>query len=127
MSRIVDEERPGLVRRASDLRVYRLAFSVSLAIHAATLEFPKIEQYALGDQMRRASKSICANLAEGFAKQAKSSVEFHRYISISIGSAAEMLVWIEYALALRYITPAQAEEWADHYDHILKMLQKLKS
>jgi four helix bundle protein len=52
-----------------DLEVFQRAYRVSLEIHEQSLRFPKIEQYALADQVRRASKSICANIAEGFAKQ----------------------------------------------------------
>ncbi|WP_263498206.1 four helix bundle protein [Mesorhizobium sp. CA13] len=58
----------GYIKRARDLDVYRRAYAVSLDVHKATLVFPKMEQYALADQMRRSSKAICANLAEGFAK-----------------------------------------------------------
>ena len=60
---------PDVVKTFKDLEVYRRAYALSLDVHRATLAFPKAEQYALGDQMRRASKSICANLAEGFARQ----------------------------------------------------------
>lgn len=116
----------GFVDKARDLRVYQRAFALSLEIHRATLTFPKIEQYALGDQMRRASKSICANLVEGFGKQAHSKAEFNRFISMAIGSANEMTVWNEFALALGYITKENAEIWEDGFDHIAKMLQKLR-
>ena len=47
---------------------------------------PMIEQQALGDQMRRASKSICANIAEGFGRQKRSKAEFKRFLSMAIGS-----------------------------------------
>ena len=57
------------VERAEDLEVFRRAYRLSLEVHRASLEFPRIEQFALGDQVRRASKSICANLAEGFGRQ----------------------------------------------------------
>ena len=50
-------------------------------VHRASLDFPAIEQRALADQVRRASKSICANLAEGFGKQAASPAEFRRFLS----------------------------------------------
>ncbi|TGV76028.1 four helix bundle protein, partial [Mesorhizobium sp. M2D.F.Ca.ET.145.01.1.1] len=63
------EKAEGYVKRAKDLEVYKRAYMVSLTVHKATLAFPKIEQYALADQLRRSSKGICANLAEGFAKQ----------------------------------------------------------
>ena len=52
-----------------DLDVFRRAYRVSLEVHRASLEFPRIEQFALADQIRRASKSICANLAEGFGRR----------------------------------------------------------
>ena len=59
----------GNVGSFEDLDVFRRAYRASLDIHRASLGFPAIEQYALGDQVRRASKSICANIAEGFGKQ----------------------------------------------------------
>ena len=59
-----------------DLKVFQMAYEVSLAIHNKSLSFPKEEQYGLADQIRKASKSICANLAEGFGKQNFSSKEF---------------------------------------------------
>ncbi|TGV62065.1 four helix bundle protein, partial [Mesorhizobium sp. M00.F.Ca.ET.149.01.1.1] len=61
------EKEGSYIKRAKDLEVYRRAYAVSLDVHRGTLVFPKIEQYALADQMRRSSKAICANLAEGFA------------------------------------------------------------
>ncbi len=52
-----------------ELEAFKRAYRISLEIHRASLEFPQIEQRALADQIRRASKSICANIAEGFGKQ----------------------------------------------------------
>jgi four helix bundle protein len=75
-----------------DLEVFKRAYRVSLEIHAVSLKFPKVEQYALADQIRRASKSICANLAEGYGKRSQSQAEFNRFILMSIGSADEMRV-----------------------------------
>ena len=63
------------VERAEDLEVFRRAYRLSLEVHRASLEFPRIEQFALADQVRRASKSICANLAEGFGRQRLSRPE----------------------------------------------------
>src|SRR6202140_536007 len=89
-----------------DLEVFQRAYRVSLEIHKESLGFPKIEQYALADQIRRASKSICANIAEGFAKQRRSSAEYRRYLLMAIGSADEMCVWIRYCLDLNYVDEA---------------------
>lgn len=115
------------VMHFKDLEVWQKAFAVSLEIHKASLEFPKIEQYALGDQIRRASKSICANIAEGFSKQRASKAEFKRFLSMGLGSANEMLVWIEYCFELEYIHAEQYKNWEKEYSSICKMLNALYS
>ena len=80
-----------------DLEVFRRAYRISLDLHRASLLLPKVEQFGgLADQMRRASKSICANIAEGFGKQRRSNLEFKRYLLMAIGSADEMQVWLKY-------------------------------
>lgn len=97
-----------LVKEAWDLEVFKRAYAMSLAIHKASKAYPKDEMFALTSQIRRASKSICANLAEGFAKQEFSKAEFKRFLFIAIGSATEMRIWIRYSLDLEYITKEQA-------------------
>ena len=62
-----DDKTP--VRSFEDLEVFQRAYRIALIVHRASLTFPPIEQRALGDQVRRASKSITANIAEGFGKQ----------------------------------------------------------
>lgn len=114
------------IRRAKDLEVYKRAYLVSLEIHKETLKFPKIEQFALADQMRRSSKSICANLAEGFAKQTHSKPEFARFISMSMGSCSEMETWTAYAFDLGYITNEQLNNWLASYSSIYGMLVNLR-
>ena len=113
------------VKRFEDLDVFKRAYVVSLEIHKVSLGLPKIEQYALADQVRRASKSVCANLAEGFAKSSQSGAELKRYIQIALGSADEMRVWLRYCLDLGYITQEQWQAWRDEYEEIAKMLQGL--
>ena len=58
-----------IVRSFEDLEVFQRSYQLALELHKRSLTFPRIEQYALADQVRRASKSICANLAEGFARR----------------------------------------------------------
>ena len=113
------------IRDVEDLNVYRKAYELSLQIHRVSLQYPKIEQFALGDQMRRASKSICANLAEGFGKQSVSKAEFKRFLLMAMGSADEMRVWVRYSQDLGYISKQQAEQWRDEYQTIAKMLNGL--
>ena len=113
------------VRRFEDLEVFRRAYRLSLEVHRVSLGFPRIEQFALADQVRRASKSICANIAEGFGKQRQSRVEFHRFLMMAIGSADEMQVWSLYCRDLGYIDKDVAERWQGEYREIARMLQGL--
>ena len=106
-----------------DLEVFQRAYRASLEIHKESLRFPKFEQYALADQIRRAPKSICANIAEGFSKQRRSSAEYRRYLLMAIGSADEMRVWIRYCLDLNYIDDATPQRWRGEYVAVAKMLQ----
>ena len=110
-----------------DLEVFQRAYRISLDLHQASLQFPKIEQHALADQIRRASKSICGNIAEGYGKRRRSGAEFKRYLLMAIGSADEMQVWLKYAADLKYIDQEIAERWRDEYRHIARMLQGLYS
>ena len=77
-------------------------------------------------QIRRASKSVCANIAEGFAKQRDSSAEFKRFLLMAIGSAEEMQVWVRYCRDLGYIDEPQSKGWGDEYVEIAKMLTGLR-
>ena len=115
----------GFANRVEDLDVFRRAYQLSLEVHRASLEFPRIEQFALADQVRRASKSICANLAEGFGRQQQSKPEFRRFLMMATGSADEMQVWTMYCRDLGYIAADSAERWQSEYREIARMLSGL--
>ena len=114
-----------MVKQFTDLDVWQKAFRVSLDVHRASLTFPKHEQYAMADQVRRASKSICANVAEGFSKQSASKAEFKRFIQIAMGSGNEMIVWLKYCRELGYIDSHIANDWEEEYGAICRMLNAL--
>jgi four helix bundle protein len=113
------------LRSFEDLEVFRRAYRLSLEVHRKSLEFPTIEQRALAGQIRRASKSICANLVEGFGRQAWSKSEFRRFLMMATGSADEMQVWTLYCRDLGYIGADVAERWQGEYREIARMLQGL--
>ena len=95
-----------------DLDVFQRAYRISLEVHLQSLKFPPIEQRVLADQVRRASKSICANVAEGYGRQNRSKAEFKRFLRMAIGSSDEMRVWVRYAFDLGYIDEAHLETMA---------------
>ena len=113
------------LRGFEDLDVFRRAYQVSLEVHRMRLEFPRIEQWALADQIRRASKSICANLVEGFGRQGWSRSEFRRFLMMATGSADEMQVWVLYCRDLGYVDVDTAECWQREYRDVARMLQGL--
>jgi four helix bundle protein len=108
-----------------DLEVFKRAYRISMDVHRCSLDFPVVEQRALADQIRRASKSICANLAEGFARQGLAPADFRRFIQMAMGSADEMRVWARYCLDLGYIDEVRWQLWRQEYHEIAKMLQGL--
>ena len=122
---MTDDRKGKPIGAFEDLEVFKRAYRVSLDVHRISLLFPQVEQYGLADQIRRASKSICANLAEGFGKQSTSTAEFKRYLRMAVGSADEMRVWIRYCLGLGYIEQSQWQAWRDEYQAIARMLQGL--
>lgn len=106
-----------------ELEVFQRAYKASLVIHRLSKTFPKDEQYGgLADQMRRASKSICANLAEGFAKRHVSAAECKRFLMMSYGSTEEMRLWLMYCKDLNFVTEDVGAKLAQEYDEIGKML-----
>ena len=72
-------------------------------------------------------KSICANVAEGFGKQRRSTAEFRRYLLMAIGSADEMQVWAMYCADLGYVDQDTCGSWRSEYRRIARMLQGLYS
>lgn len=107
------------------LEVFQRSFQAALDLHKFSLGFPKIEQFALADQIRRASKGICANIAEGHAKSHISKAEFRRFLVIAAGSSEETRVWIKFAYRLDYIDEDIWKKYDSEYDQISKMLNGL--
>ncbi len=105
-----------------DLEVFKRAYRLSLLLHQTSLTFPAIEQHALADQIRRSSKSVCANIAEGYARQAWSRPEFKRFVRLALSSADETRVWLRYCLDLGYIGEADWKTWRDECQEIARML-----
>jgi len=108
-----------------DLDVYKLAFDTAMEIYEISSRFPKEEKYSLIDQVRRSSRSVCANLAEGWRKRRYKAV-FINKLSDSSQEAAETQTWLEFALRCKYIDLAQFEELNGKYEHIFAMLSTME-
>lgn len=107
-----------------DLDVYQRSIKVLVAIHKLVLTFPDYERFDLCDQMRRASKSIPANIAEGYGRR-RSVRDFKHYLAMALGSANEMVVHLEIARELGYAEITLCHSLAEDYIVICKMLYRL--
>ena len=107
-----------------DLRVYQLAFITAMEIYSISKSFPAEEKYSLTDQIRRSSRSVCANLAEAFRKR-RYPKHFISKLSDCEAEAAESQVWLDFALACDYITTEDYEKLYKEYDMILGMLVRM--
>jgi four helix bundle protein len=107
----------GLIRHFRDLEVYQAVMKASLRLFELSKGFPVDERYALTDQMRRSSRSVCANLAEAWRKR-RYPKAFVNKLSDAEAEAAETQVWIEFARRCGYIEPALAQELDADYEHI---------
>jgi len=120
-----------------ELKVWQKAHELTLAVYRVSAAFPREEQYGLTSQIRRASSSIAANLAEGCGRNnvlstlAPGDAEFARYCSIAMGSASELEYHLLLAKDLNLIKPADYEELAPRATELKRMLtalmQKLKA
>jgi four helix bundle protein len=93
------EERPdraGPIRRYRDLLVFQQAYRLALEVSKLSKGFPKHEQYELGRQIRSSSRSVAANIVEGWAKR-ESAAEFRRHLQIATGECEETRFWLELA------------------------------
>ena len=110
-----------VIRRHTELEVYKRAFAAAMRIFEVTKTFPKEERYSLVDQVRRSSRSVCANLAEAWRKR-RYEAAFVSKLSDSEAEAAETQVWLQFSVECRYVNRDAAAELYSEYDEIISML-----
>ncbi len=110
-----------MVIRHQELDVYKKAFEAAMQIFELSKDFPKEETYSLTDQIRRSSRSVCANLAEAWRKR-RYEAAFIAKLSDSEGEAAETQTWIEFAVKCGYVDRDIAKTLYLQYDEVLAML-----
>lgn len=110
-----------LVKHFRDLDVYQNALSLVVDIHKFCERLPAVERYALIDQMRRASRSVAANIAEGWRKRRYEGA-FISKLSDSEAEAGEMQCWLDVAKRLEYLSESEHRTFDDRYEHIIAQL-----
>lgn len=106
------------------LRVYQLAFDLAMEIFEISKTFPKEERFSLTDQIRRSSRSVAANIAEGYRKRQYPKM-FVSKMADADGEGAETESWLDFALACKYIDSEKHRSLYSRYEVLGGMLGKM--
>jgi four helix bundle protein len=107
-----------LIKTHRDLEVYKASFDIAMQIFEKSKCFPVEERYSLTDQVRRSSRSVCANLGEAWRKR-RYEASFIGKLSDAEAEAAETQVWLEFAVQCGYLEVEVGEELLASYENII--------
>jgi four helix bundle protein len=110
-----------VIRKHTDLDVYQRGQAAAMTIFDVSKRFPKEERYSLTDQIRRSSRSVCGNLAEGWRKR-RYPQSFISKLTDSEAEAAETQSWLEFAVKCGYLKRDDGAAIYKEYDAIIAML-----
>ena len=110
-----------MFRGHRDLKVFQLAYRLAVDVFRETASFPKEERYSLTDQIRRASRGVAANIAEGFRKRRYRNA-FVLKLADADAEATEVLVWLDFARDFGYLGITRHEKLVESYEELGKML-----
>lgn len=105
----------------TELRVYQNAFQAACTVQRVTASFPDNERYSLTEQVRRSSRSVCANIAEAWRKRQYPN-HFASKLSDADAECAETQTWLEFAKEFGYLDPDRYASLCEAYRHIGKQL-----
>jgi four helix bundle protein len=112
------------IQHYRDIEAYQRAKALLPPVHLLLRKLPKEEQYELASQMRRASKSILANIAEGYGNK-RSPAKFRAALDIALGSTNEMIVHLEVGEAIGYFSADEVDPLMRGYEIVAKQLYRL--
>jgi four helix bundle protein len=107
-----------------DLRVYQLAYRLAMQIFKETKTFPPEERYSLTSQVRRSSRSVAANLAEGYRKRQYPNM-FVSKLADCDAEATETQVWLDFARDCGFLSEGRHKELVSGYDQLGRMLSTM--
>ena len=113
------------INSVRDLVVYKLSFAAAMDIFQISKRFPPEERFSLTDQVRRASRSVCSNLAEAWRKRRYRAV-FINKLTDAQQEASETQTWLDFCLACKYIDTETFERLDQEYEKILGMLNSME-
>ena len=115
-----------MLREHRDLRVFQLSYKLAMEIFHLSRAFPQEEIYSLTDQIRRSSRSVAANLAEGFRKRRYPNILVNKLTDCD-AEASETQVWIDFALDCGYLSKENHDRLTEGYEEVGRMLYGMMS
>ncbi|MCF8120551.1 MAG: four helix bundle protein [Deltaproteobacteria bacterium] len=112
------------INSAKELRVYQQAYALAMQIFELSKKWPVEERYALTDQIRRASRSVCANLREAWSKR-RYQAHFVSKLTDCDGENAETDTWLDFARDCGYISSPDHHSLTKECRDIGAMLGKM--
>jgi len=112
------------IKSIKDLKVYNLAYKLAMEVFEITKTFPKEEVYSLTSQIRKSSRSVAANIREGYAKRKYEQV-FIRHLNDFLGSSEETRGWLDFSKDCEYISKDNFFKFDKEYDSLSGMLYSL--
>jgi four helix bundle protein len=103
------------------LTVYKLAYKLAMEVFEVSKKFPKEETYSLTDQIRRSSRSVCSNLAEGYRKR-RYPKHFSSKMTDADGECSETMVWLFFSRDCNYIDSKTVDRLFKQYEEVGRML-----
>ena len=97
------------INSAKDLRVYQKAYALAMKIFRLSRDWPPEEKYSLTDQIRRSSRSVCANLREAWAKR-RYEAHFISKLTDADGENSETDTWLDFAKDCGYLSEEEHQK-----------------
>jgi four helix bundle protein len=112
------------IQSHDELDVYKMAFESAMRMFEISKRFPKEETYSLTDQICRSSRSVCANIAEGWRKRRYEAAFINKLFDAE-AEAAETQTWLEFAFECEYVPAEVMKELKKTYDYVIGKLVKM--
>jgi four helix bundle protein len=110
-----------VIQSHEELEVYKMAFRAAMRVFELSKSFPSEERFSLTDQIRRASRSVCTNIAEAWRKR-RYEAAFVSKLNDAEAEAAETQTWLRFAVECGYLSAEVGEELHQTDDHIIGKL-----
>jgi four helix bundle protein len=124
MEQVTERPTRRAIQSYRDIEAFQRSMSLLAPLHRLIAKLPASENWELASQLRRSSKSIPANISEGYGKK-RSARDFKSYLDTALGSANETIVHLEIGVAVGYFTDEEIRPLVEGYEIVAKQLYRL--